>query len=75
MQIAQALFNVLVAGIELGAIRLHVGLGRGVQLAVQFQLATVQADTLQAGVDRTNVRFFQGLEFSRQFADSLDPRL
>jgi hypothetical protein len=47
------------SGVQLGALGVHVGLGGGVELAVQLQLATVQADALEAGVDRADVGFLQ----------------
>ncbi|MNF88277.1 hypothetical protein D3C84_707690 [compost metagenome] len=59
MQIGQTLFNVLITRIQLGALGFQVRLRGGVELAFQFQLASVQTDTFETGVDRADVGFFQ----------------
>ncbi len=62
MQAVELLFQDLVARLQLAALGGQVGLGGGVQLAVQLQLALFQAQALETVVDPADVALLQLVE-------------
>ena len=62
VQAVELLFQDLVARLQLAALGGQVGLGGGVQLAVQLQLALFQAQALETVVDPADVALLQLVE-------------
>ncbi len=75
VQACQAVFDSLVAAVQFGTVGVHVGLGGGVQLAVQLQLARLQAQALKAMVDGTDVLFLQLLQLAVELVGTLEAGL
>ncbi|MNM77809.1 hypothetical protein D3C81_896780 [compost metagenome] len=75
VQAGQAVFDGLVAAVQLGALGVHVGLGGGVQLAVQLQLARLQTQALEAMVDGADVFLLEALQFAVELVGALEAGL
>ncbi|MCY1294175.1 hypothetical protein D9M70_434610 [compost metagenome] len=75
VQAQQLLFQALVAVFQLGALGGDIGLGLGGQGIVQFQLAGIQAQALEAVVDAADVLLLQLVELGVEVVDPLQALL
>ncbi|MDR6356240.1 hypothetical protein Q3H58_002911 [Pseudomonas psychrotolerans] len=74
-QAGELLFQLAVACLQLGAAAGEIGLGGGIEAAVQLQGAALQAQALQVMVDAADVVLFQPFQALAQGLGALQPAL